>query len=81
MLEQSSKTSDNGSLHKQNHVDVAHNAAQKMLQCVELHNKSTARDGDDNTINDSAVISDKMSVDNASQIKNRQPQNIRTGVG
>jgi hypothetical protein len=69
MLEQTPNSSDNGSLHQQTSADVAKTAAQKMLHCVDLHTKSTARDGNDKTINDGAITSDKASVANASQTK------------
>ena len=69
MLEQTPNASDNGSLHQQTSADVAQSAAQRMLHCVDLHNKSTARDGNDKTIDDGAITSDKASVANASQIK------------
>jgi hypothetical protein len=47
----------------------AHSASQKMLTCVELHQRSSARDGNDKTINNAAMVTDKQSSENAAQIK------------
>jgi hypothetical protein len=45
-----------------------------MLQCVDLHNKSTARDANDKGINEGAVTSDKASVANAIKTKHVNQQ-------
>jgi hypothetical protein len=69
MLEQANNTSDKAPLFQAMPGNEAQSAAQKMLQCVELHNKSTSRDANDKVIDDGAVTSDKTSVSNVSETK------------
>ena len=69
MVEQAFKTSDNVSVNQSLPNTEAHGAAQKMLQCIQVHNQSTARDGFDKTNNDGAMTSDQQSINNVGQIK------------
>ncbi len=69
MVEQPLKNVENTSTYQHLPADEAHGAAQKMLQCIQLHSQSTAKDGYGKFYNDAAVISDQQSINNANAIK------------
>jgi hypothetical protein len=69
MIEQTNAKLDSNAGHHNVSQAEAHAASQKMLTCVELHQRSSARDGNDKTINNAAMVTDKQSSENAANIK------------